>query len=96
MSAFASLASALPLKADVAAVGRESPKLTQSGLSSTRSAFAFAVPITFAAALATALTFSLAVPITFAAALAAAFTFSLAFAFSIAGSFIARRIAAAT
>ncbi len=31
MSAFASLASALPLKADVAAVGRESPKLTRFG-----------------------------------------------------------------
>ena len=31
MSAFASLASALPLKADVAAVGRESPLLTHLG-----------------------------------------------------------------
>ena len=31
MSAFASLASALPLKADVAEVGPESPKLTQPG-----------------------------------------------------------------
>ena len=31
MSAFASLASALPLKADVAALGRESPKMTRCG-----------------------------------------------------------------
>jgi hypothetical protein len=31
MSAFTPISSALPLKADVAAVGRESPKMTQSG-----------------------------------------------------------------
>ncbi len=31
MSAFALITSASPLKADVAAVGRESPKLTLSG-----------------------------------------------------------------